>query len=726
MAETTSADRQTPSPAASVSGNQKADPPRAKLALWTWLLALLFGLLFGAPALWLKQQQARSAAQAIVENQAILGSQAIVHHLKLRRESRSTAFSAVATRPRAIDSGRHIWDQVAQETRSVGADLVVVVDEAGALLAQDGAGASGLLEAEARNGLTPTGSLRALGSQLVEAFQFPVSYDGKPGFLIAACRILPETLRQDAEPLGLGVALSLEGAYVTNLPADALSSGRWGDDPRETLHNLAVRYHLLATPLWQGRLLVAVPLENVQKWSKEQFADALLLLGLLCGALLLLAASEQLLVLSPLLRMAEAASRVAPGGLARVRALLKQLLDRHDEISATSRGFDLAVQRLQSLVLAGTRLLESTETSIGTIDRISNSLTTTASNQDERSKEVLSQVVPQTKAVERLTRQMVEVRNAVVQISLAWSTVDQAQTQVASALRRADSMMHNPDTTDGRTYRAATIGQQLQQMTQSLTEEREALGRMKEHLGGLRATVDGAMDSVGFDDTTGATIGRSLHDISRGARQQLTDLDALRGGLDQLRKDSERLSSLISAVQHKTGEDLSSMSGNYQLGSGPRVKRTSDASRSSVSVPISKNPPASSSPALRPAATSPVPPPKSSIPPASTSGERRVSGLASAHSPRSSVSGSSPSLRPVGSQSSPMIKPLSASSQSLRPISFPEGLGRGRDRDGETGHRRERLTGPSSDPREARVASPLSAKSPKVPSKPPTDSKTDE
>ena len=308
MAESTSSERQAASGVASASGGQRAEQPRRRLALTTWLIASVSALLCGVPAIWLQQQQARHAALVIVDSQAKLGGEAISHYFALRRDNRAAAFSSVASRPRSLESGRPVWEQLAQDARAAGADLAAIVDDGGALLAQDGVGAVALAGAAARSSLSPSGSLIAVGGQLVEAFRVPVAVDGKTGFLITGCRILPETLRQDAEPLGIGVAIALEGAFVTNLPADALSSGRWGDDPRETLHNLTVRYHLRATPLSQGRLLVAVPLTAVQKWSAEQLQSALLLVGLLLGSVLLLAASVQLWVMAPLFRLAQAAS----------------------------------------------------------------------------------------------------------------------------------------------------------------------------------------------------------------------------------------------------------------------------------------------------------------------------------------------------------------------------------------------------------------------------------
>ena len=86
-----------------------------------------------------------------------------------------------------------------------------------------------------------------------------------------------------------------------------------------------------------------------------------------------------------------------------------------------------------------------------------------------------------------------------MQISLAWSNADQAQAQVLSAARRADSMLHNPDAAESRTFRTASVAQQLQQLiTQTLNEEREALSRIRDQATTLRSTVDGAMDSVGL------------------------------------------------------------------------------------------------------------------------------------------------------------------------------------------------------------------------------------
>ena len=688
-------------------------------------MALIAALLCGVPAGYLLREQARQSALVIVENQAKLASQAISHHFLLRRESRAAAFSSVAARPRSLDGGRPAWDQLAQEARSVGADLAAVVDEGGALLAQDGVGALGLAGAASRGGLTPSGSLLAVGGQLVEAFRIPVAIDAKPGFLIAGCRILPESLRQDAEPLGVGIAIALEGAFVTNLPADALSSGRWGDDPRETLHNLTVRYHLRATPLSQGRLLVAVPLDNAQKWTREQFESALLLLGLLCGSLLLHIGVIQLWVMSPLGRLSDAASRVSQGGFTRARGMLKQFLVRNNEFSVIGRGLDMAVQRLQTLLTTSNRLLDDIDSTIATIERVSLSMTGASTTQEERSKEVLGAVAPIGRSIDRLTRQMVEVRNAVVQISLAWSNADQSQSQVLSAARRADTMLHNPETAEARSYRTATMAQQLQLITQTLTEEREALNRIRDQVTTLRATVDGAMDSVGFDDSTGAGISRSVQDISRLARQQSAEAESLRTTVEHLRKDSEKLSLLIQAIQSRATDDLATTSGTW--GIGTRSRATGDrASRSAAAItpaPVNRSAAAVSSPSIRPLSGGAMPSPKISGSTASASGERRISTPGSTRSPAAAVSGSSPSLKPVGGSSSVNNKPVSLSSQSLRPISAPDaGKPRSAPDSGPPEARRDRISSASND---IRGSGAFPFHSNKIGSKPPGDKGSD-
>lgn len=673
MGETTSSERQSSSGAASTSGGQRAETPPRRLALRMWLIALVAAMVCGLPAMWLQQQQARQAAQVLVESQAKLGSEAISHHFALRRESRASAFSAVAAKPRAQDAGRPVWTQLAQDARAAGADLAAVIDEGGALLAQDGVGAVALAGAVARGSVVPSGALLAVGGQLVEAFRIPIAVDGRPGFLIAGCRILPESLRQDAEPLGIGVAIALDGTFVTNLPADALSSGRWGDDPRETLHNLTVRYHLRATPLSQGRLLVAVPLLGVQKWSGEQFQNALILVGLMLGAVLLLAIAVQLWVISPMQRLSDAAVRVSGGAFARGRGMLKQFLERNDEFATVGRALEMAVQRLQSMLTTSQRLLEDIDSTVATIERVGNSLTGTAQTQDDRSKEVAAAVIPVHRAIERLTRQMVEVRNAVVQISLAWSNADQAQSQVLAAARRADSLLHNPESADARSYRTATVTQQVQLITQTLTEEREALNRIREQLTVLRATVDGAMDSVGVEDTSGASIGRSMNDISRLARQQTSDADALKATVEHLRKDSEKLSLLIQAIQSRGSEDLATSSGTWGIGSKSRATGDRGARSSMSNAPPSgsRSLTGTSSLALRPVATGPLPSSKLSGPTASTSGERKMAPPSSTHSPRASISGSSPSIKPIGSTSSPSNRPISLSAEARASGSFP-------------------------------------------------------
>ena len=181
------------------------------------------------------------------------------------------------------------------------------------------------------------------------------------------------------------------------------------------------------------------------------------------------------------------------------------------------------------------------------------------------------------------------------------------------------------------------------------------------------------MDSVGFDDSTGAAVGRSIQDISRLARQQTAEAESLRNVVEQLRKDSEKLSLLIQAIQSRSSEDLATSSGTWGIGS--RSRTTSDrgtrGSMSSAPPSGSRSLTGTSSLALRPVAPGPLPSSKLSGPTASTSGERKVGQQSSAHSPRASISGSSPSLKPVGSNSSPSNRPVVLSSEARTSGSFP-------------------------------------------------------
>ena len=90
MGETTSSERQSSSGAASTSGGQRVEAPPRRLALRTWLIALVAAMICGLPALWLQQQQARQAAQVLVESQAKLGSGNV--EVEISRESRRAFF----------------------------------------------------------------------------------------------------------------------------------------------------------------------------------------------------------------------------------------------------------------------------------------------------------------------------------------------------------------------------------------------------------------------------------------------------------------------------------------------------------------------------------------------------------------------------------------------------------------------------------------------------------
>ena len=144
------------------------------------------------------------------------------------------------------------------------------------------------------------------------------------------------------------MAIALEGSFVTNLPADALSSGRWGDDPRESLQQPVGAVSLArntAVARSVARRCSAAKRPAVVTRSAHRFVAA-------CRTLLAVCCCWRCgcsLAMSPLLRMSGAASRVSQGSLARVGRSLSRF-DRNDELATIGKGLDWAVQRLQSLL----------------------------------------------------------------------------------------------------------------------------------------------------------------------------------------------------------------------------------------------------------------------------------------------------------------------------------------------------------------------------------------
>lgn len=103
-----------------------------------------------------------------------------------------------------------------------------------------------------------------------------------------------------------------------------------------------------------------------------------------------------------------------------------------------------------------------------------------------------------------------------------------------------------------------------------------------------------------------------MQDISRLARQQSAEAESLRTTVEHLRKDSEKLSLLIQAIQSRATDDLATTSGTW--GIGTRSRATGDrASRSAAAItpaPVNRSAAAVSSPSIRPLSGGAMPSPR--------------------------------------------------------------------------------------------------------------------
>lgn len=515
------------------------------------LSALGTALLCAIVAVILLGERAADSTNRLLDEQVRMGEQALLRQWALRRAERTRAFTSIASQPALREAltaaNRSALSGFAQQARAVGAEAVALVNRQGGALWQDGIGGQLLPELALRSFVPETGGLFALGGQIYDVFRLPVGTDAPVGYLIATHRIEASQLHADLDPFGVAAAVAVEGSLLTSLPTGLLTTPRWGEDPRHGLPELATRYHLRVSNFDNGRLLLAAPVTRVRAFTADflrQIAGLLVLIVAGAVAVALVVLSR---ITGPIEDLQHAADTLGQGHLTRSRAMMKPLANRRDEIGALARAFMAAAQRLHAVVNASQRLVRDIDTTVLVVERSAATVAQGAMQQEERLKEMLGNLGPLTAGLEQTSQGLADARNLVVQLALHSSNADQAQAVLFTVARRVEAIISasNTDGQETRTYRTATVLQQVSALLSSVNDQRDALARIREQTQVLRTRLDGALESQVREQHHGQFAQRAGGEIGRVARLHVQESEALRISAEQLRSDIEELQGLL-------------------------------------------------------------------------------------------------------------------------------------------------------------------------------------
>ncbi|MFO0577506.1 MAG: HAMP domain-containing protein [Polyangia bacterium] len=603
-------------------------------------------------AVFLLGERASDSNIRMLDEQVRLGEQALVRQWALHRAERQRAFAAVASQPalrEALSAGnRSVLSAFVQQARTAGADAVALVNRQGQAMSQDGPSGLLLPELTQRSHVPESGALFALANDLFDVFRLPVGTDAPVGYLIATSRIDSSRLKEDLEPFGVFAAVAVDNALITSLPPGVLTTPRWGPDPQQGLPELAARYRLRIATFDNGRVLLAAPLVAVRAFGSDflrQIAGLLVIVvaGSLAVALVVLSR-----ITGPIEGLQQAADMMSLGHLTRSRAMMKPLADRKDEIGALARTFMAAAQRLHSVVSASQRLIRDIDATVLVVERSAGTVSQGAQQQEERLKELLANLGPLTVGLEQTMQGLQDARSLVVQLALHSSNADQSQAVVFTVARRVEAIVSasasSGDVQDGRSYRTATVLQQVSALVSAVNDQRDALARIREQTQVLRTRLDAALESQVREQHHGQFAQRAGAEIGRVARLHAQESEALRVSAEQLRTDIEELQGLLHTVDTREDGRASYSGDRARLSvSGAHARAAAEARERSLSGSGTRRPVrvGSSSPSARPIGAA-------------------------------GPAGSSPGVRPVGGvgSSSPASKPLSTgrSSGTNKPV----------------------------------------------------------
>ena len=556
---------------------------RTQLLLWALATAVLCGI-FGT---WLLGLNAQRSAGQLLQGELKAGEQALLRHWAARRAQRRSAYEAIARQNQLITSlssgDRAQLTEVAKLARAAGADVVVIIDRAGTLLASEGNNAARLFEATTWNVLSESGSMIQLDGMLLDAIRTPIGNETILGFIVAANRLTSEQLRSDSEPLGLMTAIAIDGVVTSMLPPDLMTTARWGDDPSAQLPKLAERYQLRASTLGSARLLVAVPNTKVDAFTTEfiKQVSVVLLLILLAPVAVSLVLLERVSV--PLERLKKASQLLGQGRLSHCRLYAKPLASRNDELGLIARSVLEAASKQHQVSSQSQKLLKQLEGLVQTIETVATGVVDGTRKQERCIEDLTGVLLPLTQALDATALGMEDAHSQVVSLSLSASATDQSHSMLTTAARRAEALLSNKSVEESRAVRTASVMQQVGAIIQLLSEQREALQKFRDQVNVLRGRIDQAIEGKPNADERSQQAQRMTQEARSLSQQQAVEADSLRTSAEILRGHLGELQKLVGTLELRPSDKSPTSATNKQGKDSdevePRSKRDAGSQR---------------------------------------------------------------------------------------------------------------------------------------------------
>jgi methyl-accepting chemotaxis protein len=524
------------------------------------LTACATALACGGIGTYLIGQQVSRGASELLDGELRVGESALQRQWALRRAAKRGVYQGVANqtylRAYLLAHDREQMSYFAEAARRAGANDAVIVDAEGKELARSGDHAEALLAASSKREISPDGALVVLDGALADAYRVPVGGDRTVGWLVAANRVDEAALKADAEPFGVSVAVTFEGAFATTLAPEFTEEARVllkGNQGAGELGSGDDRLQVRVSPFDGGRLLVAAPTKQISTLT----AEARRLLAALIGLVLVVSVGGALIVLGrvahPISRLKTSAEQLAAGDLEDSAAALGVLRDRRDEFGALALAFVDAARRLSEIVATTAHLSKALESAVNAVDRSAESVALGAARQEQRLGEVGAIFDPLMHSQERAQNGLAEVRSAARSAAGTLTSMERVVARAEAAFARVsatlDSMERLPN--DGaqarmQALRLATDGsEQLGAGSALLREQRDTMSRLAEEIGALRTRIEESTTIHLAERSRSSFAVRALAEIGRVANGHVREVTALRGSAEKLRRDLARLRETI-------------------------------------------------------------------------------------------------------------------------------------------------------------------------------------
>lgn len=579
------------------------------------LVALCVSLVLGLVGALLLSRIMHQAVDPLIDRAALTAERTALHRWRSDRKHKRQAYETVAQRAylRAfLMAGDH--DQLstyAHTAQRLGADCVALTNRQGDVLAiaarnaLDSAESSRIAARAGQEALGPDGELLAVGDSLWEVFRVPVGSDLWAGHLVAAYRVQSPALASVVEGSDTQITVVVGDLAQSTLSTEVLPKPRALADPwSPETKQLSAHYRLRSAVFGHASLITAVPLMQSSGFAGDMWRQlgSILLLVLLATLTVVFAGIER--ITRPIEQLKDAAEHLGRGQLLRTRSLLQDLGSRKDEIGTLAGAFNVAAQRLNSFVGSSMRVVRHLSVAVGTVERSSNSLASGAAKQEERLNEVSSTMAPLLKSLEQTTLALGDARTSAISLSLVSNATDQAMALLTTSIRRTEALLNSNEGGSGEnrgTLRTASLLQQVAQVSKLNSDLRDALVRVRDQVAAIKQRLDEATEVHVREQHQSEHVGRAMSDLDRLAKQHAGEAVSLRGSSEQLRRDMEHLTKLLSAMEAQgpleIDETAAASSGYYrpirvepkvsgeQTTLPPSRRSRRDISREDLSIP---------------------------------------------------------------------------------------------------------------------------------------------